>query len=95
MEEKMESIEKIVPISSWQTIHNVVSPLITSEDKVENLLKLTNIVKLKEFSNVIVFNHDPGLSFQAYEEVSKIYQEFTTWLLGQFYYLLSVDRTTR
>lgn len=95
MENTNESLIPSRNIASWKMIYDGVLRVITGDYNEDNLLKLTNIVKNKEFSNLIVFNQNPALTFDAYERISKIYQTFTTWLLGQFYYMLSDEKFTR
>lgn len=92
----MDNIEERIPaFTTWKMFNDTIPALINSDCCENSLVKLINIVNHKEFSNLVfVYNRDSGISFDEYEEMSKMYKAFTMWLLGRLYYFLSSSKLT-
>lgn len=60
-----------------------------------NVKKLANVINTEEFSNILLYNHNPALTFEQHNEINDKYKAFTLWLLDRLFYLLSNEKLTR
>ncbi|XP_060518372.1 serine/threonine-protein kinase ATR isoform X2 [Cylas formicarius] len=88
----MPSIILEEAFSMWKMFNEFVETLIKPGPIDRNMIqKLANMVMSKEFSKTFLYSKEPDLSFEEYNEILSKYQSFATWLLGQFFYLLTSD----
>ncbi|KAG5868652.1 hypothetical protein JTB14_031712 [Gonioctena quinquepunctata] len=92
----MTTIEGNIPaFSSWKMFNDTVPVLIKGECSETNLKKLATIIQSKECSNIFICAKDPTYTFEHYKKISEMYKAFTTWLLGQFFYLLGYEKFSK
>ncbi|CAH0564187.1 unnamed protein product [Brassicogethes aeneus] len=60
-----------------------------------SLKRLANIIQSKEHSNIFIYDKDPNLSYENYEDIINKYKAFTTWLLGQLLYVISCEKVSK
>lgn len=91
------SIEECIPaFSMWKMFNDTIIPTLSKMEYSESSLqKLASIVKTKEFLKIVVYNHEPTLTFKEYQHILNKYKIFTLWLLGRFFYFLSCEKLTR
>ncbi|CAH0564186.1 unnamed protein product [Brassicogethes aeneus] len=90
-----QTLEEIIPaFSTWKMINETVPDLL--KDCSEGSLKrLANIIQSKEHSNIFIYDKDPNLSYENYEDIINKYKAFTTWLLGQLLYVISCEKVSK
>lgn len=77
---------------TWKMVDELVDTLLKPGATDKNSIQtLANMAMSEQFSRTFIYNKEAGISFQEYEAIVDKYQTFTTWLLGQFFYLLSCD----
>lgn len=87
------NVEEHIPaFSMWKMLNETVPVLIKGDCSEASVKKLAAIIQSKEGSNIFINHKDPLQSFQQFQEIGYYYKAFTTWILGQFYYLLSLDK---
>lgn len=92
----MSTIEMNIPaFGMWKMFNDTVPVLIGGDCSESSVKRLAGIIQSKEFSNIFIYGQDPQVSFEQYEEIGEKYKAFTTWLLGQFFYLLGYDRFSK
>ncbi|KAJ8944482.1 hypothetical protein NQ314_009466 [Rhamnusium bicolor] len=92
----MSTIEENIPaFSMWKMFNDTVPVLMKGDCSETSVRRLASIIQSKEFSNIFIFSKDPLLTFQEYHKIEQKYKAFTTWLLGQFFYLLGHDRFSK
>lgn len=93
---KMTTIEDKIPaFPMWKMFNDTIPALFKLENCESNVERLGNIIKSDEFSNIFEYNHNANLTMEEYESISSKYKSFTVWLLGRFFYLLSVEKLVR
>ncbi|XP_063916724.1 serine/threonine-protein kinase ATR-like isoform X2 [Zophobas morio] len=85
----MSILEEIPAFSIWETFHQTIPALMSTKTSERSAEHLAKIIKSGDFTNIFVYSRDPSMSFEAYQTVANKYKSFTTWFLGQFFYLLS------
>ncbi|XP_023017943.2 serine/threonine-protein kinase atr isoform X2 [Leptinotarsa decemlineata] len=92
----MPGIDEIIPaFSSWKMINDTIPVLMKGECSEASVKRLATIIQSKECSNIFICAKDPMFTFEQYQEISEKYKTFTTWLLGQFFYLLGCERFSK
>lgn len=87
------NVEEHIPaFSMWKMLNETVPVLRKGDCSEASIKKLAAIMQSKEGSNIFISHKDPSLSFQQYQEISNCYKAFTTWTLGQLFYLLSLEK---
>ncbi|ERL94616.1 hypothetical protein D910_11893 [Dendroctonus ponderosae] len=77
---------------TWKMVDELVDTLLKTGATDKNSIQtLANMAMSEQFSRTFIYNKEADLSFQEYQAIVDKYQTFTTWLLGQFFYLLSRD----
>ncbi|XP_066138403.1 serine/threonine-protein kinase ATR [Euwallacea fornicatus] len=75
---------------TWKMLDDLVDSMLKSGTTDKNSIQtLANMVMSKQFSRTFIYTKEPGVTFQAYKDTVDKYHCFTTWLLGQFLYLLN------
>lgn len=89
----MENIEEVIPtFSMWKSFNETLTNTKYNES---NVKKLANVINTEEFSNILLYNHNPTLTFEQNNEINDKYKAFTVWLLGRVFYLLSNEKLAR
>ncbi|KAL1512933.1 hypothetical protein ABEB36_002432 [Hypothenemus hampei] len=77
---------------TWKMLDELVDSLLKPGAMDKNTIQtLANMVMSKEFSRTFIYTKEHGIDFQTYEDIVDKYRSFTTWLVGQFFYLLGCD----
>lgn len=84
--------EHIPAFSMWKMLNETVPVLRKNDCSEASIKKLTSIIQSKEGSNIFISHKDPSVSFEQFQEINNCYKVFTTWILGQFLYLLSLEK---
>ncbi|KAJ8979822.1 hypothetical protein NQ317_002087, partial [Molorchus minor] len=93
---KMSTMEENIPaFPMWKMFNDTVIVLIKGDYSEIGIKKLANIIQSKEYSNLFNCCKDPEVGFEQYQEIGEKYKAFTTWLLGQFFFLLGNERISK
>lgn len=84
------SSENIPCAFMWQVFHNTIMSMFKNIDSAENNLRIlvNTILTSKEFEETLVPKQYGG----ERPTVDRQYEEFTVWLLGRLFYLLSCEK---
>ncbi|XP_017770441.1 PREDICTED: serine/threonine-protein kinase atr-like [Nicrophorus vespilloides] len=91
----MNHPHKIPAFSMWKMFNDTIPVMLKMESSESSLNMLTNILAMPEFSRIFLFNTNSSLTFQQHKEMSGKYKAFAVWLLGRFFYLLSLEKLSR
>lgn len=87
------NVEEHIPaFSMWKMLNETVPVLRKGDCSEASIKKLAAIIQSKEGTNIFISHKDPMLSFQQFQEIGNRYKAFTTWILGQFFFLLSLEK---
>ncbi|CAH1116639.1 unnamed protein product [Phaedon cochleariae] len=92
----MAGVEEEIPaFSMWKMFNDTIAVLIRGDCSESSVKRLAAIIQSKECSNIFICIKDANVTFQQYQQISEKYKAFTTWLLGQFFYLLGCERFSK
>lgn len=87
------NVEEHIPaFSMWKMLNETVPVLRKGDCSEASIKKLASIIQSKEGSSIFICQKDQSVLFQQFQNISDNYKSFTTWILGQFFYLLSLEK---
>lgn len=87
--------DKIPAFNMWKMFCETIPILFQIENCEANIVKLGTIIKSHDFSNIFQYSYEPKITREEREAIRSKYKSFIVWLLGQFFYMLSVEKSER